>query len=173
MHRRDRAVSDFFETDFSQMEEFGISGTRFGTSEEQHLALKLMIETLHNSGLHIMHHGKCKGVDSEAHMMAHRLKASGMKVVIHPPIKAGWRNDDLPVDHSWVKELPPREYWERDRDIAMISSVLLIAPLSDDPTVRSGTLKTAGYARRYGRLVFWADRQGNIHDVTEAPNAST
>ena len=153
--------------DFSQMEEFGISGTRFGSTPEQHFGLKFMIETLHESGLHIMHHGKCRGIDSEAHMMAHRLRGSGMKVIIHPADNSSWRNDELPVHSWWAKELPPAGYHQRDRIIAKDSSVLLIAPKSDDPTVKSGTQTTAGYARLYHRLVYWIDRSGNITDVTE------
>ncbi len=152
--------------DFTGMEEFGVSGTRFGSTPEQHLGLKFMIEHLHANGLHIMHHGKCKGIDSEAHMMAYKLRSSGMKTIIHPPIKSSWRNDELPVDHSWVRELPRREYWERDRDIAVAGAVLLVAPLAD-LSLPSGTAKTAGYARRYRRLVYWVDRLGNIHDVSE------
>src|SRR6266849_8413611 len=134
--------------DFSQMEEFGISGTRQGSTPEQHLGLKFMIEMLHDSGLHLMHHGKCRGIDAESHNLARRLRPSGMKVIIHPPIKSTWRDDTLSMEQDWVKELPPAEYWERNCDIAAASAVLVICPLSakDAPGPRSGTWKTAGYA---------------------------
>jgi hypothetical protein len=125
-----------------------------------------MIETLHDSGLHVMHHGKCKGIDSEAHLIARRLVPSGMRVVMHPPIKEAWRNDELPWNPSWARELSPRSYNDRDRDIAWAGEVLIGCPLTS-PELPSGTAKTMGYARRYRRLVYWIDRLGNIHDVSE------
>lgn len=161
--------------DFSQMDEFGVTGSRHGSEGQQYLALKFMIEYLHESGLYIMHHGKAKGVDAEAHWIAKRLRAAGMKVVIHPPDNARWRDDTLPVESSWIRELPPAGYHERDRQIAMASAVLVAVPEFpelDERSKRSGTWLTVRYARRYARQVYWCDKDGSIHDATEAPHGS-
>ena len=122
------------------MQHLGITGTRYGTNSKQHDRLILAMYKFYEPGI-TLHHGDCKGVDSEAHEIAKRL---GYKIEIHPPTNPSWRafnrGDILHI---------PRGYKERDRIIVEMSEHLLVVPLKEEiEQPNTGTWKTYRMAKK-------------------------
>jgi len=82
----------------------------------------------------------------------------GARIISHPP-----RNDRYRAFFEADEELPPKGYWERNRDIVTASSVLIALPRSmhPEPAHFSGTWYTIGYclSRLQPRAVYciWPD----------------
>ncbi len=91
-----------------------------------------------------LHHGDCVGADAEVHREARRTKQNP-RIIIHPPLHAGWRAycvGDL--------ILPKKEYIARNHDIVASSDAMIALPKSEVEERRSGTWATVRYAREHG-----------------------
>lgn len=119
----------------------GVTGTRFGMTYEQILALKSILEQASVEGAEF-HHGDCVGVDVEAAIMAAEL---GFKTVCHPPIK-----DELRAFHASDEMRPPLSYFARNRNIANETNLLIVIPFQDAPQNHGGTWYTHSYAKKKG-----------------------
>lgn len=121
------------------MTHFGFTGTRYGLSEPQYLALRKWVGAQDWSPATVFRHGDCVGADSEAHDIVRTC--SHARVVIHPPIKKtmrAFRQGDV--------EMPPRPYLERNHAIVDASDILLACPKGPEE-LRAGTWATVRYAR--------------------------
>lgn len=119
----------------------GFTGSQHGMSAKQKAALRVLLVELKPEELH---HGDCIGADAEAHTIARELN---IPVVVHPP------ND--PKKRAFVRDadvwLIPAPYLVRNRAIVNATFVLIVAPQTDTPKVRSGTWSTWRYAKTLKR----------------------
>lgn len=130
----------------------GFTGTRFGTTVEQHKAMRQEIgRALRGTFQAKFHHGACVGSDEQAHAVAWSL---GLGIVVHPPTDTKLR---AWVEHGefWDADtdivLPERPYLPRNRDIVDASKLLIATPPGpEDEQIRSGTWMTIRYARSRG-----------------------
>lgn len=126
----------------SDLYHVGVTGSRFGMTDEQADEMYGLLKTLsgfhrHNNGDRwALHHGDCTGTDAEAAEMGRDL---GFWVVSHPPLSERYRA------HAYADEVrEPKGYHARDRDVVDESSELFAAPAS--LTRAGGTWYTIGYA---------------------------
>lgn len=132
------------------MTDIGFTGTRYGTTGEQHKAMRQEIgRALRGNFQAKFHHGDCVGSDAEAHAVAWSL---GFGIVVHPPADPklrAWvhKGDFWDTDTDVV--LPEKPYLSRNRDIVDAVSKLVATP--DAPErVGSGTWATIRYAHSRG-----------------------
>ncbi len=115
----------------------GVTGTQRGmdAGQLQRLSTFLASRVDHITALH---HGDCIGVDEQAHHIARNL---GIYIVGHPPINSRKRAfcecDEL---------CEPEEYLDRNHTIVDECDILLVIPLTNMETLRSGTWATKRYA---------------------------
>ena len=94
-----------------------------------------------------LHHGDCKGWDTQAHCIAESLK---VKTIIHPPV-----DDRFRVFCKGDVILPEKPYLDRNKDIVNAVDFLIAAPDGPEKT-RSGTWSTVRYAKKVGvKGVVW------------------
>lgn len=105
----------------------------------------------------VLHHGDCVIADELAHTMA---KAMGWRVEIHPPINPRKRA----FCHYADVVHEPRDYLDRNTDIARACSVLVAAPDEPDEVRRSGTWSTIRRARLYGRRILIVQPDGIVRE---------
>jgi len=118
----------------------GFTGTQQGMTVIQLLSVAKLIQ-----GSDEFHHGDCVGADAEAHSIAWLLETS---IIKHPP------DDDKKRAFSrGGKEVEPKPYLVRNRDIVDATDVLIAAP-SGPETVRSGTWSTVRYAAKQKKSIF-------------------
>lgn len=120
----------------------GFTGTQFGMTVEQKLALLKFIST--NRDITEFHHGDCIGADYESHILASVRKR--IRIVIHPP------EDPRKRANCRGRLLPPLPYLERNKAIVNNTDVLIAAPRGPE-VLRSGTWSTVRYARKAGKKV--------------------
>lgn len=128
----------------------GFTGTQNGMSDQQKIALKQFLEEYCNE----FHHGDCIGADEEAHQIA--LMIGIPRIVIHPPIhvsKRAYCYHKYSHEHSFVVQLPPKDYLDRNHDIVNDTMGLIAAPKSDQEELRSGTWATVRYSRKQMRFL--------------------
>jgi hypothetical protein len=103
------------------------------------------------------HHGWCIGADAEADEIARSL---GYKIIGHPP-KNKSKMADLPKPLIMNE---PKEYLDRNKDIAIASGVLIGAPKEFTEQQRSGTWSTIRRGRKHSTYVFivWPDGSWTI-----------
>ena len=142
------------------MTSIGFTGSRVGTTLDQHAALRNVLAA-HHVPEAVLRHGACVGCDRDAHVLAWQL---GYRFVIHPPVSHKLR---AWMEHTewWNRELdvilPEKEYIERNHDIVDESTHLIATP--DGPErVRSGTWSTVRYAREKGVPVTVVMPDGSI-----------
>ena len=107
----------------------GFTGTRAGMTHEQKLQLHYLLSLGSLDGEDEFHHGGAVGADTEACRMA---------------VEAGFRPVLYPARHDPL---------ERNRKIVDACVVLLAAPKSAKPELRSGTWATIRYAQKVGRRI--------------------
>jgi hypothetical protein len=120
----------------------GVTGSSRIVTAEQVEALRSLLAALKPSELH---HGDCVCADFQAATIATEL---GIWTVSHPPLK-----EDKRAFHQSSEILEPKEYLDRDRDIARVCDHLIAMPASFHELVRSGEWATVRYARAYGKAV--------------------
>jgi len=136
----------------------GFTGTRTGTTPEQHARLCRVVQELAPTE---WHHGCCIGADSESVDVVWEY-AKSAKIVAHPPEKKGKMSyEALHISHEKRK---PRPYLERNRDIVNEVEVLVACPDGEDEELWSGTWATIRAARKKGIriVIIWPD--GNVTD---------
>lgn len=132
----------------------GFTGTQTGITTQQ---LRTLQYEVANRALETTewHHGDCTGGDESFH----ELVVGSSKVVIHPPLDDSKRAfcDGLNVE---IRE--PKEYLERDDDIAREVDVLIACPKGFKEELRSGTWATVRYARKYHKDVIIIYPDGSV-----------
>lgn len=127
----------------------GFTGTQEGLTERQQSSLQsyLIEHVWCLSTRSEYHHGDCIGADKAFHEMVWN---GFEKVVIHPPTDSRKRAF-CQGRNVTVRE--PKEYLERDDDIAREVDVLIACPKGHAEELRSGTWATVRYARKYNKRV--------------------
>lgn len=119
----------------------GFTGTRKGLTKRQLGALKTLLLDLECDEFH---HGDCLGADAEFHAL---VDNEGCRVVIHPPFVNAHRANCVTKCADGIV-MPPRDYLDRDYEIAK-SPILIACPAEETgEVVRSGTWATVRYARQ-------------------------
>lgn len=131
------------------MTDYGFTGTSDRTTSPQRRSFRAFLPT---SGMTKFRHGDCVNADCDAHVMV-REALPGVPIHGHPPIKDGKRAY-CPFDTA----SEPRQYLDRNRDIATACDELLAMPKGPE-TKRGGTWYTVRQARLQGKAVtiFWPD----------------
>jgi hypothetical protein len=121
----------------------GFTGTRHGMSFGQKDRLKriLLVEQVTE-----FHHGDCVGADDQADDVALEL---GIRVIVHPPLNDVFRAH---VERKSYRKSPlivlmEKDYILRNHDIVDSTDGLIVAPSSNEETIRSGTWATYRYAK--------------------------
>jgi hypothetical protein len=134
----------------------GFTGTRWGMTTGQKLAVAKII-----IGLSIteVHHGDCVGADADMHGIA--LSRHGLRIVIHPPVKADLRAFCDPGEGGNTRA--PYGYLVRDRHIVDETDIL-IATSHAFVEEKGGTFYTMNYARlpNVNHIVYWVTPDGGI-----------
>jgi hypothetical protein len=113
----------------------GVTGSRYGMSEEQFEELTKFFKT-HN--VTELHHGDCAGVDIETAMLAESL---GIRTVCHPP-----ESDFLRAFHKSTEIKEQYGYLRRDKNIVDATEFMLVIPCNTSWQPKGGTWYTHDYA---------------------------
>lgn len=118
----------------------GFTGTRDGMTDEQKDEVEKLLGQLVEADCQF-HHGDCIGADYEAAQLAQCL---GYKIIGHPP-----SNPRSRAFFESDREVEPKGYLERNRDIVDIADALIATPKSIVEEIKgSGTWYTVRYARK-------------------------
>lgn len=117
----------------------GFTGTRNSVNFLQTTTIERVLRELTDS-FEAIRHGCCVNAD---YVAASSAKKIGYTVIGHPPTNQSLMHPKCPNDIL----LPPKDYLDRNRDIVDGSSMLLAAPDSVGPILRSGTWMTIRYAK--------------------------
>jgi hypothetical protein len=101
-------------------------------------------------------HGDCAGADAIAHGIVLTLP-DPPDIEIHPPLNESKRA----FCQGWTVMHDPKEYLDRDDDIARSCDLLIATPDSPDEQLRSGTWATVRYARKHRKLVIRVNPDGS------------
>lgn len=118
----------------------GFTGTQHGCTAMQTDALRGCLRHLLANGYVWMRNGDCIGSDLEA---AYTWQCYGGKIAAHPPTIAAKR---AYVPHDVM--LPERPYLDRNKDIVLLSEVMVATPGEKVEQLRGGTWSTIRFARR-------------------------
>ena len=140
--------------------DIGFTGTKKGMTPIQKVEVQLIFEKLRATTLH---HGDCIGADDDAHSIALKI---GMSVVLHPPIREGARA----FCKGSIREVYPKSYLARNRDIVDESKILVATPAGPELT-RSGTWATVRYARKKNKTIYIIYPTGTVLGENIRPKA--
>lgn len=127
----------------------GFTGTRHGMNKKQHDAIIEYLD-IRISSIIEAHHGDCLGADAQFDSIA---KHRGITRIIHPPKDSKYR-----AYCEGEVILAPKEYLDRNMDIAIACTVLVATPLESNEQLRSGTWSTIRYARKMNKEVIILER---------------
>lgn len=113
----------------------GVTGTRYGMTEEQ---FNILVTFFEEHNVTELHHGDCAGVDIETAMLAESL---GIKTVCHPPV-----SDYLRAFHESSEIKKPYGYLQRDKNIVNSTEFLIVIPYHTVWQPTGGTWYTHDYA---------------------------
>jgi hypothetical protein len=132
------------------MTDYGFTGTSERTTQAQRFAFRDFLMTC---GMTKFRHGDCVNADCDAHVIVRRVLPN-IPIHGHPPIKDAKR-----AWCSFDSKSEPRQYLDRNRDIASECDELLAMPKDMAEQERGGTWYTVRQARRLGRpvTIFWPD----------------
>ncbi len=140
----------------------GFTGTRRGMTDEQfgwtmtvlrHLMRLHRVPTLHG------HHGDCEGADAEFHELMRHADVDGF-VHMHPPIDEEHRAFcDLLEDDVMY---PRRKHMQRNKDIVLMSRILIAVPYETDRQEYGGTWRTYGMAESRGLATYLIRPDGSV-----------
>jgi hypothetical protein len=120
--------------------DIGITGTRWGMTDEQK---KIAIYIYEKLGGKSLHQGMCEGSDTEMHDMV-REKFPDSEIKGHPPI-----NQEAFYAYRVCDQFaPPKDYLVRDRDIVDEVGALIATPKETTEQRRGGTWYTIRYAKK-------------------------
>lgn len=131
------------------MMHFGFTGTRYGCTPDQYLALSELLGDLDENNpwgepLPYAHHGDCVGADAEFHTMAFGLE---WPVVIHPPVDSEHRANCT----HWRSIHTPLPHMQRNRTIVAAADIMIACPFDMTEQTRGGTWATIRMARKAGK----------------------
>jgi len=127
-----------------------LTGTRDGMSSAQQLGLKEILHGCYPENA-TLHHGGCRGADTEAHTTVACLATR----IIRP---GDWQRHAYWAKRGDYHELlEPRPYLDRNKDIVRACDMLIAAPRTLTEELRSGTWATIRYARKQGVAVIILD----------------
>ena len=102
-----------------------------------------------------LHHGDCVEGDALSHALA---KSLGWRIEVHPPIYSNKR--------AWCKDADvyhlPRDYMDRNDDIAAACYALVATPDEPHEVRRSGTWSTVRRASKRNRYIIVIQPDGTI-----------
>jgi hypothetical protein len=126
----------------------GVTGTQKGGTAAQLYTFKLLIK--HGN---VYRGGVCIGADEQTAVIA---KAEGLYLIGHPPIKLSKKSKLLDIYDEMCE---PKEYLDRDVDIAVKSSAGIGVPKGFEEEMRSGTWYTIRRFRGFKvpSAIIWPD----------------
>ena len=131
--------------------EIGFTGTQDGISKERLYDIELIVREYKKMYEKVwLHHGACIGADTQVHGRLYTLVDA---IVVHEPVikvKQGVFPDTNDPHVYWRL---PYDYLVRNRHIVQESQLLIAAPATKKPVLRSGTWATIRYARKLGREI--------------------
>lgn len=130
----------------------GFTGTANGLTNEQHIALRDLVDWLAPS---LAHHGDCVGADASFHDVC--VHVGGIGIYIHPPTnprKRAWK--------SGAVTYPVKPYLDRNQDIVDASDLLIATPGEFIEQLRSGTWATVRRARKRHIPILFVFPDGTI-----------
>lgn len=133
------------------------TGTQQGMTAQQLYTLR---QYLRGKDVQGVHHGCCKGADTQFHYLITEMFPSA-DIYRHWPID----NSKVTACNSQTNPLidyAPKQYLDRNLDIVLGGDELLVAPLQKDEQLRSGTWATARLAYRRGVDVILILPSGSI-----------
>lgn len=139
------------------MEEIGFTGTQLGMSSVQRETVRYWLAKL--GGVNFRY-GMCVGADDEA---AEAARALGYHLIGYPGPDLGRRGAVVPDElcHDIVRS-ERNPFLARDARIAFDSGIVIAAPAQFHEVRRSGTWTTIRRARKYGRELIYAWRDGTV-----------
>lgn len=146
LSRADVAMTDLhIQEDFLHI---GFTGNQEGMTDAQKDVLEKLLVGLAPGWFH---HGWCIGSDEQSDPIARNV---GFQVIGHPPIKTTKMSKTLP-DPAIMCE--PRDYLDRNTDIAVACPVVIAAPKQTKEILYSGTWSTIRRARKYSTftIILW------------------
>lgn len=132
------------------MKHIGFSGTQLGLTDKQKTALKMLLDQYLLNGYLKFHHGDCIGADADAAEIA---KRSGYLLVCHPPKVNAKRAF---ISSHEMRE--PKEYLDRNQDIALECDTLILGPKENEEIMRSGTWATYRRAKKLQKPIVVLER---------------
>lgn len=128
--------------------QIGFTGTRKCMTVYQLDALEKILGSLNDDDIHIFHHGDCLGADYQADEIAFEYVDT---IHLWPCTLENQRaHCENEVNEEQLKKYiihEPREPLARNHDIVAMSEILIAAPKSLEPELRSGTWATIRYAK--------------------------
>lgn len=126
----------------------GFTGTQRGLNSYQLGRLKEVLVQIvsKHPGQHQFHHGDCIGADAQAHEIALEW---GYHVHVHPPLD--------PSKRAFVKGFQvmnePAPYLVRNKNIVNAVDWMIVGPLTNQQTLRSGTWSTWRFAMAREKII--------------------
>lgn len=131
----------------------GFTGTREGATEEQGVALALILFNLRDE-ITEGHHGACVGADEQFTMSLVDLAIMRpeIRIVAHPPSQKKLISKLSLVNSHEILE--PKEYIKRNHDIVDAVEAVIVTPKTEIEEWRSGTWTTYRYACRTKKKIY-------------------
>lgn len=146
----------------------GFTGTRYGMSPQQHLAVgRIAVEVLYSSthprsdrddvAKFLVNIGDCIGADGEFFDIMRPFRGSWL--VGHP----GPLNDaERQAGRDYDERRPHSPHMKRNQAIVDESNVMIATPFEMAEQHHGGTWRTIGFARKAGRPLAIVDRNGGV-----------
>jgi hypothetical protein len=120
----------------------------------QRSAVTAIVQEVARGAGFVAHHGDCVGADAEFHDLC-RMEPLSV-IVVHPgPL------DDLPGQAGRIGDSrrEPLSHMRRNKNIVMVSTVMIAAPFEMTEQAHGGTWRTIEMARRAKRplAIIWRD----------------
>jgi hypothetical protein len=131
----------------AQVETVGFTGTRKGMTNEQRVSVALLIIKLHPSTIH---HGCCIGADEQFDKLCKSYIGNVSIIRVgHPSDIIKYTMDISDIEHL----MPIKPPLERNKNIVLLSNVLIACPDGFEEKIRSGTWSTVRYAKKQNKKI--------------------
>lgn len=133
---------------------YGFTGTQEGATDAQ---LQTATSLLLDFGIQIIHHGGCKGADTQMHAIALKYECY---IHLHPGPAFNIATDCLGADIVYE----PLPNLKRNLVIAKMIDRLIATPKTAREIQRSGTWATIRYARKLKREIWIIKPDGSVSE---------
>lgn len=133
----------------------GFTGTRKGMTTAQMDTIRRLII---KSNAIEAHMGDCIGADADFHYLVKTYLPNCIKIGYIPD------KDKTRAMLKYDKEMSPKPYIARDKDIVDESDILIANPKGYEEELRSGTWTTVRYAKKKGKKVILVYPNGKIEE---------